>query len=156
MVSFLAFPSSPNTSAGMWQDILLLRGSQRSAPSSDHPQRGQPAQQVAASHATQPSGPLPPSWHLEPLPIYCPPLLCSSAWSSMHLHCLLCCAKSLQLCPTLCNPVDYSLPVSSVHGILQARILKRVAIPSSRGSSQPRDRNWVSCISFTGRWILYH
>ena len=40
-----------------------------------------------------------------------------------------------QLCPTLCNPMDCSLPGSSVHGILQARILERVAIPFSRGSS---------------------
>ena len=38
-----------------------------------------------------------------------------------------------QLCPTLCNPVDYSLPGSSVHGILQARILEWVAISFSRG-----------------------
>ena len=38
-------------------------------------------------------------------------------------------AKSLQLCPTLCDPIDYSLPGFSVHGILQARILKWVAIP---------------------------
>ena len=40
-----------------------------------------------------------------------------------------------QLCPTLCNPTDCSLPGSSVHGILQVRILERVAIPFSRGSS---------------------
>ena len=40
-----------------------------------------------------------------------------------------------ELCPTLCNPMDCSLPNSSVHGILQARILEWVAIPSSRGSS---------------------
>ena len=40
-----------------------------------------------------------------------------------------------QSCPTLCNPMDYSLPGSSVHGILQARILEWVAIPFSRGSS---------------------
>ena len=40
---------------------------------------------------------------------------------------------------TLCNPVDCSLPGSPVHGILQARILEWVAMPSSRGSSQPRD-----------------
>ena len=40
-----------------------------------------------------------------------------------------------QLCPTLCNPMDCSLPGSSVHGILQARILGWVAIPFSRGSS---------------------
>ena len=44
-----------------------------------------------------------------------------------------------QSCLTLCNPVDYSPPGSSVHGILQARILERVAIPFSRGSSLPRD-----------------
>ena len=38
-------------------------------------------------------------------------------------------------CPTLCDPIDCSLPGSSVHGILQARMLEWVAIPSSRGSS---------------------
>ena len=43
-----------------------------------------------------------------------------------------------QLCLTLCDPLDYSLPGSPVHGILQARILEWVAISSSRGSSQPR------------------
>ena len=47
--------------------------------------------------------------------------------------------------PNLCNPMDCSLPDSSVHGILQARILEWVAISFSRGSSQPRDGNWVSC-----------
>ena len=46
-----------------------------------------------------------------------------------------CCAKSLQLCLTLCNPVDCIPPGSSVHGILRARILEWVAMPSSRGSS---------------------
>ena len=49
-------------------------------------------------------------------------------------------AKSLQSCPNLCNPVAYSLPGSSVHGILQARILEWIAIYSSRESSQLRDR----------------
>ena len=43
-----------------------------------------------------------------------------------------------QSCPTLCNPMDYSPPGSSVHGILQARILEWVAISFSRGSSEPR------------------
>ena len=52
-----------------------------------------------------------------------------------------------QLCLTLCNPVDCSLPGSSIHEILQARILEWVAIPFSRGSSQPRDQTQVSCIS---------
>ena len=47
----------------------------------------------------------------------------------------------------LCDPMDCSPPGSSVHGILQARILEWVAIPFSRGSSQPRDRTLVSYIA---------
>ena len=46
-------------------------------------------------------------------------------------------AKLLQLCPTLCDPMDYSLPGSSVHGILQTRILEWVAMPSSRDLPDP-------------------
>ena len=57
----------------------------------------------------------------------------------------LCCATSLQPYLTLCHPMDYSLPGSSAHGILQARILEQVAIFFSRGSSQPRDKTQVSC-----------
>ena len=60
------------------------------------------------------------------------------------------------LCPTLCDPMDCSLPGSSVYGILQARILEWIAISFSRGSSQPRDRTQVSCVSCIGRQILYH
>ena len=56
-------------------------------------------------------------------------------------------AKSLQSCPTLCDPMDCSPPGFSVHGILQARILKWVAISFSRGSSQPRDQTQVSRIA---------
>ena len=52
-----------------------------------------------------------------------------------------------QLCPTLCDPVDCSLSGSSVHGILQVRILEWVAISFSRGSSWPRDWTQVSCIA---------
>ena len=55
-----------------------------------------------------------------------------------------------QLCPTICDPMDCSLPGSSLHGILQARVLEWVAISFSRGSSQPRDRIWVSCIPGRG------
>ena len=55
-------------------------------------------------------------------------------------------AKSLQSCPTLCNPKDCSLSGASVHGILQARILESVAISFSRGLSGPRDQTWVSQI----------
>ena len=50
--------------------------------------------------------------------------------------------KVIQLCPTLCDPMNYT-----VHGILQARILEWVAFPLSRGSSQPRDRTQVSGIA---------
>ena len=46
-------------------------------------------------------------------------------------------------CPTLCDPMDRSLPASSVHGVFQVRILEWAAIPFSRGSSQPRDGTWV-------------
>ena len=56
-------------------------------------------------------------------------------------------------CPTLCNPLDCSPQGSSVHGILQARILEWVAIPFFRGSSQPRGQTWVSCPA--GRFF-YH
>ena len=52
-----------------------------------------------------------------------------------------------QSCPTPCDPMNCSPPGSSVHQILQARILKWVAIPFSRESSWPRDWTWVSCIA---------
>ena len=55
------------------------------------------------------------------------------------------CAKTLQPCPTLCDPMDCSQPDSTVQGILQARILEWVAMPSSRGSSWPRDSTCISC-----------
>ena len=54
------------------------------------------------------------------------------------------CAESLQSCMTLCNPMDCSPLGSSVHGILQARILEWVAMPSSKRSSQPRDQTCIS------------
>ena len=52
-----------------------------------------------------------------------------------------------QSSPTLCDPIDYSPLGSSAHGILQARILEWVAMPSSRGFSQPRDWTQVSHIA---------
>ena len=57
---------------------------------------------------------------------------------------------------TLCNPTDYSPPGSSVLGILQARMLEWVAMPSSRASSQSRDQTYVSSVSCTGRQSFYH
>ena len=65
-------------------------------------------------------------------------------------------ARSLQSCLTLCDPMDYSPPGSSVHGILQARILEWVAMLSSRGYSRARDQTHVSCIPCIGRWVLDH
>ena len=57
--------------------------------------------------------------------------------------------KVAKSCPILCDPMDYSLPGSAVHGILQARILQWVAIPSSRGS--PRD--WTQVSHTVGRFF---
>ena len=61
------------------------------------------------------------------------------------LYYCMCVLKSLQACLILCHPMDCSPPGSSVHGILQARILEWVAVPPSRGSSWPRDRACISC-----------
>ena len=69
--------------------------------------------------------------------------------------CVRVCAQLPQLCPTLGNPVDCSPPGSSVHGILQARILVLVAIPFSRGSSWSRAQTPVSYFScIAGRFFI--
>ena len=63
-------------------------------------------------------------------------------------------AKLRQSCLTLCDSMDCSLPGSAVHGILQARVLERVAMPSSRGSSQLRDQRHISYSScIAGRFF---
>ena len=87
-----------------------------------------------------------------PLPALCtlhPWLLGCLRW----FHCLrvLSVCSVTQPCLTLCDPMDYTPPGSSVRGILQGSILEWVAISSSRGSSQPRDGTHASCL---GRWIL--
>ena len=73
----------------------------------------------------------------------------------LHFPCLYLgrhtCAKSLQSCPTLCDPMDHSPPGSCVHGILQARMLEWGAMPSSRASSWLRDWIRISYVSCTGR-----
>ena len=63
-------------------------------------------------------------------------------------------AKSIQSRLTLCDPIDGSLLGSSVCGILQTRILEWVAIPSSRVSSQTRDRTLISYVSCIGRQVF--
>ena len=65
-------------------------------------------------------------------------------------------ADLLQSCPILCDTMDGSLPGSSVHGIPQVRLLEWVAMPFSRGSSQPRDRPCILYVSYIGRLVLYH
>ena len=65
------------------------------------------------------------------------------------------CTRSLQSCLTLYDAMDCSPLGSSVHMILQARILEWIAMPSSRGSSQPRDWTHISYVSCIGRRVLY-
>ena len=81
-----------------------------------------------------------------------------SLWSNSHIYtCVQCmCAKSFQLCLTLCDTMGCSLPGSFIHGILQGRILEWVVMPFSGGSSQPTDWTHVSCVSCIGRWVFYH
>ena len=63
-------------------------------------------------------------------------------------------SKSIQLYLTLYDPVDYTLPGSSVYGVLEAKILEWFSMPSSRGFSQHRDRTCVSYISCIGSRVL--
>ena len=78
----------------------------------------------------------------------------SSCALGSRLHSL--CRLLAQSSPTLCDPVDCSPPGSSVHGILQARILERVSMPCSWGSSRPRARTLVSCLWEAGLVVLRH
>ena len=75
------------------------------------------------------------------------PSFFTSFFASSVCVCVFMCVLVAQLCLTLCNPMDYSPPDSSVHGILHARILELVAISLSRGSSRPKDQTQVSCIA---------
>ena len=81
-------------------------------------------------------------------------LACDIPWTEEPSSLLSVCAFQSYL--TLCNPMDCSLPGSSVHEILQARMLEWVVVPFSRESSQPRDQTHVSYISCIGRQTLYH
>ena len=72
--------------------------------------------------------------------------------------CVCVCARtqSLSQVPLFCDPVDYRIPSSSVHGISQARILEWVAISFCRGSSWPKDQTHIPWVYRLGRWILHH
>ena len=73
-------------------------------------------------------------------------------WVPVRSLCVLSRSSHVQLFATMWT----SPPGSSVRGILQARILEWVAMPSSRGSSQPRDRTCIFYVSYIGRSVLYH
>ena len=86
----------------------------------------------------------------------CPIVRAKEIWTQRKrsVQCVCMLAQLLQSCMTLCDPMDCNLPGSSVHRILQARILQCVAMPSTRGFSQPRDRTCISCISgIAGRFF---
>ena len=105
-----------------------------------------PGQELAGSHT-----------HAE---ARCPSPLPFSVWNPAILPlvsqippCV--CAKSLRSCPTVCCPMDCSLPGSSVRGILQAGILEWISLLSSRGSSQPRDRTAsLTSATMAGRFFI--
>ena len=75
--------------------------------------------------------------------------------ASHYFICLLVCMCA-KVASVVSDPMDCSPPGSSVHGILQARILDWAAVPSSRGSSWPRDWICISHIFCICRWVLYH
>ena len=107
-----------------------------------------PLPQLLAPTPRGASPPVPPETKTPLQPPHTHPPLPFLSFPPRCLHRLLkyvlSCACS-QACPTLCDPVDCSPPGSSVRGILQARMLEWVAMPSSRGSSRPRERTQVSC-----------
>ena len=114
---------------------------------------GTPQARILGGLLSPSPGDLPDSG-TEPMCLVSPALagsffITSTTWEALILA--MCCVLFAQLCPTLCSPMDCSLPGSSVLGILQARILEWVAIPFSRGSSQPKNQTWVSYI--TGRFF---
>ena len=84
--------------------------------------------------------PGPQKWHLLPV---------SNVTTSHPLH-IGCCLVTGS-CPTLCDPMDYSPSDSYIHGIFKARLLKWVAISSSRGSSRHRDQTHISCLRWATR-----
>ena len=90
---------------------------------------------------------------LPKLPLSLIDLQNQSLWTLFFSYCVSIITLVAQSCLTLCDPMDCSLPGSSVHRILQARILEWVAISFSRGSSWPRDQTWIPCIE--GRFLTW-
>ena len=86
--------------------------------------------------------------YLLSLCLLCPRHLHSLIFYMVYYLILVLCAKLLLSCPTLCHPMDCSPAGSSVHGILQVRILEWVATPACRGYSQHRDGTHILCCSY--------
>ena len=78
-----------------------------------------------------------------------PLCVCVCVCARAHTLCICVLVSLFKSCLTLHNPMDCSMPGSFVQGILQARILEWVAIPFSRGSSQPKDQTCISCTAGT-------
>ena len=76
--------------------------------------------------------------------------IANSLWNTKRVY-----VKLFQSYLTLCNPMDCSLPGSSVCGILQAKILEWVAMPFSRGFSLPRDQTYISYVPCIGRQVFF-
>ena len=118
------------------QMIILAYGTSKTLPHATMPS-GKNSQHCRQAMCVVSAVPTRLSWELcfsESLSLYCPVLRRRKS-------------EVAQSCPILCDPMDCSLPGSSVHGIFQARVLEWVAISFSRGSSWPRDWTWVSCIA---------
>ena len=89
-------------------------------------------------------------WRSRTCAVPSPSLTVCFSYISLLVGVVCMCVKSPQLCLTLCDPMDCSPSRSSVHGILQARILGWGAVASSRGSSRPRDRTRLSSLYQAG------
>ena len=97
------------------------------------------------------------SWSRDRTWVSCIPGRRFNLWATREARMCVCmCVNWLQSCPTLHDPMGYSLPGSSVHGIFQTRILEWVAMPCSRGSSWSRDRTHVSYVSCICKQVLCH
>ena len=77
----------------------------------------------------------------------------SLSWST-HFSFPMAYAVLTQSCPALCDPIDYSLPGSSIHGIFQERFLEWLAISYFRESCWPRDQTHISCVALVGRFFI--
>ena len=124
---------------------FLIPGSSQTPP-------GGPTIQLASDTfclgvASDPTGLIPTGLSLLQTPITSSDCRLCVCWPSPCV----CICSGAQSCLTLCNPMEYSTPASSVHGIFHVRILGWVAVSYCRTSSWSRDRNFLSCISWTGR-----